>query len=406
MTYLNETICNIHFLVLDNIANSKEKTFSNTETSLSNLSWLQKLYLEKALELYGSKIPLYKKKLKWISSFNKSRFFKKLPKLKSLVLSKHACNHTMKAYSSVVNDVINDDKLDKMIRHNNFGCHAHDSITWAVSSYTNQTFYPQKNTALVKKNLYTRWKNYFSDRQDTKQFLKIDPLFHFSWRNKLIPAHEVVHHVNPIKYSDEYCLSKCEWVASAANLNIYLSYLENKYHKTKNIKLKKQFRLEAIAAVLYIVKLIQTIDKIVGENNKTMSIITSWIAEEKVGNINELNKIITAQGELWANTYSKHKIALVYAYNFFENLNGKLFLKSCIDDTIWKNFKNMTKHKLSLDFWTKSNIDINITNWIISKQSKLNNYKFITDPITLKHVLTNSKRGQEIINLFLQKLKK
>lgn len=405
MTYLNETICNIHFLVLDNIANIKEDIFSNTEKSLSNLSWLQKLYMEKALELYGSKIPIYKKKLKWKSSFNKSKIFKKLPKLKSLVLSKHSCNHTMKAYSFVVNDLIDDRKLNKMIRDNDFGCHAHDSITWAVSSYTNETFYPQKNTELVKKNLDTRWNNYFPYKEDKKQFLKIDPLFHFSWRNKLIPAHEVVHHVNPIKYSDEYCLSKCEWVASAANLNIYLSYLEKKYHKTKKTKLKKQIRLEAIAAVLYIVKLIQTIDKIVGENNKTMSIITSWIAEEKVGDIKELNKIITAQGELWANTYSKHKIALVYAYKFFENLNGDLFLKSCIDDTIWKNFKNMTKHKLSLDFWTKSDIDINIANWIISKRSKFSNYKYITDPITLKQVLTTSKRGQEIINLFLQKLK-
>ena len=405
MTYLNETICNIHFLILDNTANSKEDIFSNTEKPSIHLSWLQQLYLDKALELYGHKIPLYKKKLKWKASFNKNKFFKKLPKSKSLILSKITCNHTMKNYSSVIQNQINNENLERMILHNDFGCHSHDSITWAVSSDTNQTFYPQENIALVRKNMYTHWANYFIDKHQQKQFLKIDPLFHFSWRNKLIPAHEVVHHVNPIKYKNKHSLSKCEWVASAANLNIYLIYLEKKYHKTRNIKLKKQIRLEAIAAVLYIVKLIQTIDQIVGINHKTMNIITSWIKEEKIANINELNKIITAQGELWANTYSKHKIALVYAYKFFENLNGDLFLKSCIDDTIWTNFKNMTKHKLSLDFWTKSDIDIDIANWIISERFKFNNYKYITDPITLKYVLTNSKRGQEIIKFFIQKLK-
>ena len=133
MNKLNTTICNIHFLVLNNKGNSDKKQFSNTPKPESQLSWIQKLYLDKALDIYKTKIPIKRKNgnIYWDSKFTKKKFFKTLPKFTELVLNKNNCNYYMKEYSKVIFKLTKNKKLKHQINTDNFGCRAHDSITWA-----------------------------------------------------------------------------------------------------------------------------------------------------------------------------------------------------------------------------------------------------------------------------------
>ena len=55
MSKLNTTLCDIHFLVLNNEGNSDKNIFTNKPKSELELSWIQKLYLDKALHLYKKK---------------------------------------------------------------------------------------------------------------------------------------------------------------------------------------------------------------------------------------------------------------------------------------------------------------------------------------------------------------
>ena len=209
MNKLNRTICNIHFLVLNNQGNSETNIFTNNPKPESELSWIQKLYLEKALHLYKKRIPIVQKKgfIYWETKFTKKIFFKIMPSLEELTLTKNDCNYYMKEYSKVIFKLTNNKKLKKQIDFNDFGCQSHDSITWGVSiSDKPLTFYPQSDVGLVKKNIKKRWNSYFVNTKERREFLKIDPKFHFFWRNKLIPAHEVIHNVNKLKTLDKYLM--------------------------------------------------------------------------------------------------------------------------------------------------------------------------------------------------------
>ena len=411
MNKLNKTICNIHFLVLNNTGNSDKNIFSNNIKPESQLSWIQKLYLEKALEIYKTKIPLLKKKgtISWSSKLTKKNFFKMLPKFNDLTLNKSNCNYYMKEYSKVIVNLTKDKKLKKQIKTNQFGCTAHDSITWGVSVMDKpQTFYPQSNIDLVKKNIYQRWNNYFSNVKEKQHFLQIDPKYHFSWRNKLIPAHEVIHNVNKITDIDIHAVSRSEWVASATNLNIYLGYLEKKYYKIKKSKQKKLIQLEALASVLYVVELINHINLIISKKyKKDLQEINKWINTGTSGNGEYITEILTANEPLWRNTYSKHLAAIVYAYKFFENSNGDTFTKNCINDHIWKHFSELADKKLHIGFWNKPDMDLEVSHWITenTKTDIRNKYKFIANPINGKQVLVSSKQGQVIIKNYLLKLK-
>jgi len=410
MNNLNKTICNIHFLVFNNKANSEKAIFTNIPKKKNTLSWIQALYLKKAIALYGDKLPIIYRNQSyyWSSELTKKTFFKKLPTPKSLIISKKYCNKHMKAYSKVILGLKKNRRLKRIVQHNHFGCTPHDSITWAVSSIGPTTFYPQQNTNTVRKNIFERWNIYFSENTEQSEFLNIDPKFHFSWRNKLIPAHEVIHVVNSMKGSDNHSLSRCEWVASAANLNIYLGYLETKYKKTRSSKNKKIIQLEAIASVLYIIELINSIDRTIKHNYQTdLSIIDEWIVRGVVGDGDYIKGILSAQEPLWRNTYSKHKIALSYCYKFFEDTPSFDFTRACIDDSIWEKtkFEKLTKNKFNMDFWKRASINIDIAKWIKS-ESKLskNIYRFIINPITNKRTKTNSPLGRKIINTYYKKI--
>ena len=62
MTNFNKTICNLHFLVLNNVGNADNKLFTNRKIKLTDLSWLKKAYLNKAVSIFGDKIPLVEKR--------------------------------------------------------------------------------------------------------------------------------------------------------------------------------------------------------------------------------------------------------------------------------------------------------------------------------------------------------
>ena len=411
MNKLNKTICNIHFLVLGNAGNSDKNIFSNTPKPVSQLSWIQKLYLEKALDLYKNKIPIIRKNgvMYWGSKFTKKKFLKRLPKLGDLTLNKDSCNYYMSEYSKVILKLTGNKKLKKQIDALHFGCRAHDSITWGVSVIDEPvTFYPQSNINLVKKNIDQRWHNYFVGAEESTQFLKIDPKYHFSWRNKLIPAHEVIHNVNKISDIDAHAISRSEWVASAANLNIYLGYLETKYHKIKKSKLKNSIQLEAIASVLYVVELINNINHIASTRYvRDMAAIRDWVNTGTSGNGEYITDILRAEQPLWRNTYSKHLAAIVYAFAFFENNNGDAFTKACITDSIWNQFDELASNKLHIDFWNKPDVNLNVSKWITEKVvvDIKDRYRFITNPINGKRVLVVSKQGQIILKNYLLNLK-
>jgi len=412
MNNLNKTICNIHFLVFNNKANSDKAIFTNTPKKNNTLSWIQSLYLKKAIALYGDKLPIIYKNHSyyWSTELDEKNFFDKLPSLKSLIINKKYCNKYMNAYSKVILGLKKNRRLKKIVQHNHFGCTPHDSITWAVSSVGPTTFYPQQNTDTVQKNIFERWNKYFTENTEQSEFLNIDPKFHFSWRNKLIPAHEVIHVVNSMKGRDNHSLSRCEWVASAANLNIYLGYLETKYKKTRSYKNKKIIQLEAIASVLYIIELINSIDRAIKHNYQTdLSIINEWIVRGVVGDGDYIKDILTAQEPLWRNTYSKHKIALSYCYKFFEDTPSFEFTKACIDDSIWEKtkFNKLTKNKFNIEFWKRPSIEIDVAEWIIEKTGLSKNiYRFIINPLTNKKTKSNSPLGQKIIHTYYNKFKK
>ena len=81
MNNLNKTICNINFLVFNNKANSEKAIFTNIPKKKNTLSWIQALYLKKAIALYGDKLPIIYRNQSyyWSSELTKKTFFKKLP---------------------------------------------------------------------------------------------------------------------------------------------------------------------------------------------------------------------------------------------------------------------------------------------------------------------------------------
>jgi len=412
MNKLNRTICNIHFLVLNNQGNSETNIFTNNPKPESELSWIQKLYLEKALHLYKKRIPIVHKKgfIYWETKFTKKIFFKIMPSLEELTLTKNDCNYYMKEYSKVIFKLTNNKKLKKQIDFNDFGCQSHDSITWGVSiSDKPLTFYPQSDVGLVKKNIKKRWNSYFVNTKERREFLKIDPKFHFFWRNKLIPAHEVIHNVNKLKTLDNDAICRSEWVASAANLNIYLAYLEAKYNKIKKQKIKKTLQLEAVAAVLYVVELINNINinASAKKYKRDIKAINEWVNKGISTDKEYITDIVRAGKPLWRNTYSKHLTALVYAFKFFDNNSADIFTKACIDDSIWSSFDALTKNKFPIDFWNKNTNNMIVSKWITENTPRniKNEYRFITNPINGKRILVVSKEGQFILNNYLSNIK-
>lgn len=410
MTNFNKTICNLHFLVLNNVGNADNKLFTNRKIKLTDLSWLKKAYLNKAVSIFGDKIPLVEKKgfIYWRrGAMSKKRFFNLLPSVNQLTIKKSQCNYYMREYSRVVIDLVKSDVLKKQIRKNNFGCVSHDSITWGVTTVPELiTFFPQKTVADVRKNISTRWNKYFTDDFRRKSFLAIDPKYHFGWRNKLIPAHEIVHNVNKFNYVDEHSIARCEWVASASNVNIYLGYLKNKFHKLTKSKLKKLVQLEALGAVLYVVELLNSISNIV-TGDKNLPIINEWVNSGVAENSSTITDILQAKEPLWRNTYSKHLAAIVYAYSFFEDYNSRGFTKKCMDDSIWTEFEKNIPDRFQLNFWNETTTDKALANWIVAipPTHMPKGYAFIVNPITNDRVSVNSALGRIILNKFLVNLK-
>ena len=198
---VEEGLLNIYYLVFE----------GNVEVYKNRLSWIQTLYMERTLSLYGE-TDLFQK---YVNTTNTDKYsLKKWTDLgpdddDSIAIlldridvtnSKATCEDKMKAYADTIYSVtgkeIHNMQLAKPYVLN---CTAddQDSITWAYQGRPEwdlgEVFYPNENSTQVNTN-ETKWETYFGDGSTSvDSWLKIPAKYHFIWRNKLIPAHELIH---------------------------------------------------------------------------------------------------------------------------------------------------------------------------------------------------------------------
>ena len=194
---VEEGLLNIYYLVFE----------GNVEVSKDHLSWIQTLYMERTLSLYGE-TELFQK---YVNTANTDKYslnylvdFDKFIASRldgiDVTNSKTTCEDTMKAYADTIFSVT-DKEIHNMPKAKQFvlNCTAddQDSITWAYQGMPEAEFgqvsYPNENPTQVTKN-ETKWNTYFGDgTTSVRSWLKIPAKYHFIWRNKLIPAHELIH---------------------------------------------------------------------------------------------------------------------------------------------------------------------------------------------------------------------
>ena len=327
-----EGLLNIYYLVFE----------GNVEVSKNRLSWIQTLYMERTLSLYGE-TDLFQK---YVNTTNTDKYsLKKWTDLGpddddsiaslldriDVTNSKATCEDKMKAYADTVYSVTGKEIHNmQLAKPYVLTCTPWSDITWAhfgsPAIFWGGINYPNENSTQVTQNK-TKWETYFGDGSTSvASWLKIPAKYHFIWRNKLIPAHEIIHATlhgaggdesedeseddsGPIEDSPQYrlcnldksrgtCLrckrhqkakgwmkrnrraqgvrayKNCikplqgvvfleEWASSAANGIIFLKYKKNQYDKTSSNREKKKIQLEAIGAMCYMWVLIKTMRAVV-----------------------------------------------------------------------------------------------------------------------------------------------
>ena len=186
-----EALLNIYYLVFNGTGTSR--------VSKKNLSWIQILFMEKTLAIFG-RGNLFRK---YVKSDSHKYHLKKSTKERNKVIqgilqkidvrnSEESCKNIMKKYADTVFNVTEDDShnLEKG-EQGRINCQNDStSITW-TAGWQNGISYPNMNDSQVKNNT-GKWKKYFGDGR-IKEWLNIPAKFHFIWRNRLIPAHEIIH---------------------------------------------------------------------------------------------------------------------------------------------------------------------------------------------------------------------
>ena len=352
---INQTLLGLYYLVFE--------TRQTINISKSNISWLQKLYLDKAISHFGTdKLNIKKDGNTYTLIINNLEHIIKQSKISDgAKINKKTCLKTMKEYAKVTNKI-----TGKKYKNKDFICSASDDITWSSVSRTYRIGYPSADNFINNK---IKWARYFSEGNNSA-WNKIKPIYHFFWRNKLIPAHEIYHALGAGTTLDIY---REEWQASAVNLLIFIEYYKYKFKHTSNYKKKGEYQLDVIHGVLYIFILLKTIRKIASSlgKKKHLAIINKW-PRLKHGKSSTDVKFITDAvtlnkiGGAWANTYSKHLVALYYALSFFEGDDGVILLKHLMNNTIWDKGIANTYAKASINFhiWKSHKRPSNLAKWI------------------------------------------
>jgi len=399
---------NIYFLIL----NRRKKVYIQT------LSWCQKFYLNK-LELY---FPGIIKKCLVKKSDSSGIFYEsKLPLAESLLPTKNELVNTeqtardiISPYANYVVSISNNKCLENEAdKTNSFGLTSNDSITWAVQRWFNdsdfgrqKTHYPQSTSEKVEQNIY-KLSNYMDTENQNNTFQESNPIFHLIWRNKLIPAHEIVHFTQGVYngksfyYFGNHDHSGCfptsnkdsriknikeenwelEWLASAPNLNIYVGSKKLKFNIEKNQLEKRLHQLRAIEGVLYCVYLINSFhecikngDRFIHNARDSIDIIDKWTSLHLTKkDYIKINNILSLQDSPWKNTYAKHVIALYYCYEFFkpvkvdnEDINSEEFTNKCLDFSILSEHDLYSENRHLLDFWNSAKLPKNceIIDWL------------------------------------------
>ena len=350
---LNQTILGLYYLVFE--------TRQTINISKANISWLQKLYLDKAISHFGlNKLNIKKDGNSYTLIIgNLEYIIKKSKILDGAKIDNKKCLKIMKEYAKITTKIIKG-----RYKNEDFICSGSNDITWGSVPRTLRINYPSANNL---ENNKIKWSKYFSEGNNSA-WNKINPVYHFFWRNKLIPAHEIYHALGATPAPDIY---KEEWQASAVNLLIFIEYYRDKFEHTSNYSKREEYQLAVIHGILYIFILLKTMRKrasSLGKQNQ-LSIINKWpkLKHDKSSADEEfIIDAVTGDGEAWVNTYSKHLVALYYALNFFEGKSGKKLLKHIMNNTIWKKeVRNIyIKAARNFNIWKAQKRPSNLAKWI------------------------------------------
>lgn len=358
---INQTLLGLYYLVFE--------TRQTINIRKSNISWLQKLYLDKAISHFGTdKLNINKNGNSYTLIINNLEDIIKQSKiLDRAKINNKKCLKTMKEYAKVTNKITR-----KKYKNKNFICSASDDITWSSIPRTYRIGYPSANNF---NNNRIKWSRYFSEGNNSA-WNKIKPVYHFFWRNKLIPAHEIYHALGAGKMLDIY---REEWQSSAVNLLIFIEYYKDKFKRASNSRKKGEYQLDVIHGVLYIFILLKTIRKIASSlgKKKYLAIINKWPKLKHGKSLSDVKFMtdvvsLSNSGDAWANTYSKHLVALYYALNFFEGDDGAILLKHLMNNTIWsKGIANTyTKASRNFNIWKAHKRPSNIAKWITTNPTE------------------------------------
>ena len=358
------------------------------------------------------------KPLSWLQVKFQELYLKMFPKVQeeaevdyeTFYGSQKQCEQQMTKYGKVLlNENIHfDDRQKKllgdMVKNKSCGCSPGTDSTWAVENVVEpdwgpglfpiKVYYPNNNKETFNDNK-NKWEcrnptdipnNFFpeilgSNNKLTK-WREIPYAYHHYWRNKLIPAHEIMHRTKVVMTDDAekqklrtgaisgilsmYKLSGVksifsttertfanvgtlsneffeEWTSSAANLNIFITDLRLKFDDTSD----NIYKLEAIAGALYVATLLNNI-KIANSGvksvNETYDLLDEW--SSSVLTVNPLTpaalkgkfKQIDAicGSSTWNNTYAKHLLALEHCHAFSKNASLTYdFIGACVSDTVF-----------------------------------------------------------------------
>lgn len=230
--------------------------------------------------------------------------------------------------------------------------------TWAVSSnsISKTVFYPEDFSEEVAE----KWENLFPTSSTWKH---VPAKFHYMWRNFLIPAHEIIHIL-----VDTGEIYTNEWVASAGNLAVFLTYCHDACDNNKDKDMQCYMVLFALQGILYVYKLIQHMREEV--KMKMPDIFDKWAQLDTSTDRHNIIKIVTLDESkpYWMNTYSKHYVALCYALICLKsdktnNKNEvKTFFKRLLNKSILKN-KVAHQYYQSYAFWASLVDPSNLMLW-------------------------------------------
>ena len=178
--FLKQTKLGVYYLVFE----------GNPIIKKSELSWIQKLYLRKAKAYFPDETLVDddddEMKIDIGNLTEEANLVKILSSNEEpLTVTEASCLTTMKKYANITGKRTN----NKCISEATFTCSPSDSITWASSQSVPKITYPQS----IEQNK-TKWLGYF--KKNDPVWNRIDPYYHFFWRNRQIPTHEIQHSFN------------------------------------------------------------------------------------------------------------------------------------------------------------------------------------------------------------------